>query len=132
MRLGLWIDQMGYTQAEFGELVRAPQQVVSKWCSGRAIPRRHHMEAVVRVTQGEVTEADFYAFAAIVKQVADLSREKIDGVLIAVNAGTPMDRIVDALGLPKGEASAVALRTRLQPRRSPGTAGEADEDRAAA
>lgn len=69
MRLQQFLDTVprpngrAWTQATFGEAVGVRQQAVSRWCEGKAIPRRHHMNAILRITGGVVAEADFYAQA---------------------------------------------------------------------
>ncbi len=69
MRLHVWLEQARradgsrWTQASFGAAVGVTQQVISRWADGKAIPRRHSMTAILRITGGDVTEADFYAQA---------------------------------------------------------------------
>lgn len=69
MRLHEFLDTVAradgskWTQATFGAAVGVRQQIVSRWCEGKAIPRRHSMNAILRVTNGTVTAADFYAQA---------------------------------------------------------------------
>lgn len=91
MRLGDWIELQNLSQAEFGRKGGVRQQLVSKWCSGRAIPRLHHMEMIQRLTAGRVSSADFYADAKAWKAAEALSQGELRRMLAEMKGGSSLD-----------------------------------------
>lgn len=54
----------GMTLDAFGALVGATKGMISKWETGKAVPRRHFIERIVAVTNGEVSAADLMLLQA--------------------------------------------------------------------
>lgn len=67
MKLSEWLATRGETQAEFAarpELGVHPI-TVTKWVTGRQMPRAARMAAIERVTAGAVRAGDFYPAPAL-------------------------------------------------------------------
>lgn len=63
MKLAHWIEQQGRTQRWFAGEVNAPEATVSRWCSGKMMPRLDRLRQIERITGGAVTANDFAAAA---------------------------------------------------------------------
>ena len=62
MRLRVWRDRNELTLADLAELINVKTRMtVSRYERGLRFPPPAVMQRIVRVTKGEVTEADFYA-----------------------------------------------------------------------
>lgn len=60
MKLRDWLIRHDIDQAAFGRLIRTTQASVSRYATGRRIPRPVIMARVVKATDGAVRPSDFY------------------------------------------------------------------------
>jgi len=60
MKLGLWIDQKGWSRQKFADEASVHPVTVSKWVTGRMTPRPQQMMRIEEITGGEVAPQDFY------------------------------------------------------------------------
>lgn len=68
--LALWVWDRGYTWSEAGELFECTGEAVRLWCRpfddpSRRTPDRTSMDRILRVTDGKISAADFYAPAPV-------------------------------------------------------------------
>jgi transcriptional regulator with XRE-family HTH domain len=61
MTLAQWIEKQGRTQRWFAGEVGAPEATVSRWCSGKMMPRLDRLRQIEQITGGSVTANDFAA-----------------------------------------------------------------------
>jgi transcriptional regulator with XRE-family HTH domain len=60
MTLSDYLAEAGLTRAAFAARVRAHPITVSKWATGRTVPRPAQMHRIAQETGGAVQPADFY------------------------------------------------------------------------
>lgn len=60
MRLADWLKANKVTHEKFAERIATDRSSVSRYAAGR-MPRRAHLQAIIRETGGEVTANDFVA-----------------------------------------------------------------------
>ena len=59
MNLGKWLDENGLDRATFAATVGVHPVTVTKWITGRMMPRREALRAIERETKGAVVATDF-------------------------------------------------------------------------
>lgn len=62
MKLQDWLDFKTISRADFAAMFKPATHTpnVDRWVWGHAIPRKHHMKQIERITKGAVTAQDFY------------------------------------------------------------------------
>lgn len=60
MVIGEYLKRSSISQKDFAILVGVSDQAMSRYCSGKRIPRRDEMQRIYEVTFGEVQPNDFY------------------------------------------------------------------------
>jgi len=60
MKLNEYIKKMRMTKKDFSVDSGIPLSTVNKYAFGTRIPRKEHMDIIVKETKGEVTPNDFY------------------------------------------------------------------------
>lgn len=60
MKLKDYLALANLTEAAFAEQIGVSQAAVNRYCRGLRQPRRGHMQAIERATNGAVSPADFF------------------------------------------------------------------------
>jgi len=60
MKLASYLNKTGITQAQFARLIGASPGAVNRWLAGNRKPSLGQLQAIRRVTRGDVMPEDFY------------------------------------------------------------------------
>jgi transcriptional regulator with XRE-family HTH domain len=60
MKLAEYLEKNGITQTEMSKLLGVSQQLIAKYVNNGTVPRKRLMKKLAKVTNNQVTFADFY------------------------------------------------------------------------